>query len=100
MIAFLMIMLAATPAIQGNSSGKHNQAASGCGCHSNGGGITATNDFPTSYTAGQVYSINIGHAGAGTLVGGFNVVVNKGTCLLYTSPSPRDYAASRMPSSA
>ena len=23
-----------------------------------------------------------------------------GTCLLYTSPSPRDYAASRMPSSA
>ena len=22
------------------------------------------------------------------------------TCLLYTSPSPRDYAASRMPSSA
>ena len=24
----------------------------------------------------------------------------KGPCLLYTSPSPRDYAASRMPSSA
>ena len=29
------------------------------------------------------------------------VVNQKGlTCLLYTSPSPRDYAASRMPSSA
>ena len=27
-------------------------------------------------------------------------VVDAGTCLLYTSPSPRDYAASRMPSSA
>ena len=25
---------------------------------------------------------------------------NKDCCLLYTSPSPRDYAASRMPSSA
>ena len=25
---------------------------------------------------------------------------NIGDCLLYTSPSPRDYAASRMPSSA
>ena len=25
---------------------------------------------------------------------------NKNFCLLYTSPSPRDYAASRMPSSA
>ena len=24
----------------------------------------------------------------------------RSTCLLYTSPSPRDYAASRMPSSA
>ena len=28
------------------------------------------------------------------------LVVNKLSCLLYTSPSPRDYAASRMPSSA
>ena len=27
-------------------------------------------------------------------------IVNLDTCLLYTSPSPRDYAASRMPSSA
>ena len=26
--------------------------------------------------------------------------LNARTCLLYTSPSPRDYAASRMPSSA
>ncbi|GAB5790388.1 hypothetical protein JMUB7518_27760 [Staphylococcus aureus] len=26
--------------------------------------------------------------------------VSRITCLLYTSPSPRDYAASRMPSSA
>ena len=26
--------------------------------------------------------------------------VRCGVCLLYTSPSPRDYAASRMPSSA
>ena len=28
------------------------------------------------------------------------IKTNKKTCLLYTSPSPRDYAASRMPSSA
>ena len=28
------------------------------------------------------------------------VVIRDYTCLLYTSPSPRDYAASRMPSSA
>ena len=28
------------------------------------------------------------------------VIKSSGSCLLYTSPSPRDYAASRMPSSA
>ena len=33
--------------------------------------------------------------------GAFDVVVNSaGTCLLYTSPSPRDATLSRMPSSA
>ena len=31
------------------------------------------------------------------LIDAFDIVRN---CLLYTSPSPRDYAASRMPSSA
>ena len=32
-------------------------------------------------------------------VGGMTKIED-GACLLYTSPSPRDYAASRMPSSA
>ena len=31
---------------------------------------------------------------------GKDVIIEANTCLLYTSPSPRDYAASRMPSSA
>ena len=31
---------------------------------------------------------------------GLDVMQSFGGCLLYTSPSPRDYAASRMPSSA
>lgn len=76
----VLLLLAAAPAIEGNSSGKHNHASAGCYCHSNSGGITATNDFPTSYNAGQVYNINIGHTG-GTqaFVGGFNVMVDKGT---------------------
>ena len=30
----------------------------------------------------------------------YKALLNKLNCLLYTSPSPRDYAASRMPSSA
>ena len=33
-------------------------------------------------------------------LGGDPGVSVSATCLLYTSPSPRDYAASRMPSSA
>ena len=41
-------------------------------------------------------------AGRSNLASGFmsRVANEYGTCLLYTSPSPRDYAASRMPSSA
>ena len=31
---------------------------------------------------------------------GLDIGCGAGSCLLYTSPSPRDYAASRMPSSA
>ena len=34
------------------------------------------------------------------LIDNGKVICTPGGCLLYTSPSPRDYAASRMPSSA
>ena len=33
-------------------------------------------------------------------IGGIDAATKINYCLLYTSPSPRDYAASRMPSSA
>ena len=38
--------------------------------------------------------------GAGDGVGGDELVLAVGPCLLYTSPSPRDRTRSRMPSSA
>ena len=52
-----------------------------------------------------VWWIGIGHAG--TLISAvlllfrqkWRMAINR-SCLLYTSPSPRDYAATRMPSSA
>ena len=42
----------------------------------------------------------IGVGGAGMAAALFAAMEGASVCLLYTSPSPRDYAASRMPSSA
>ena len=47
-------------------------------------------------TSGGVYGLERGYC---LMVGGADTAVST-CCLLYTSPSPRDYAASRMPSSA
>ena len=49
--------------------------------------VYALNPFSMTWENGNRYAI-LGPSGCGK------------TCLLYTSPSPRDYAASRMPSSA
>ena len=53
----------------------------------------------------QVYEMvkSLGKDGKGRLKKGANEVTKaaeRGTCLLYTSPSPRDQRGSRMPSSA
>ena len=45
-------------------------------------------------------SLNWGEMGYVTGIGSYGGVNQYKDCLLYTSPSPRDYAASRMPSSA
>ena len=39
-------------------------------------------------------------AGTTTQIGGLTLIGKNYTCLLYTSPSPRDATLSRMPSSA
>ena len=46
------------------------------------------------------YLVVAGGGGSGSATGTGNGIGGGGACLLYTSPSPRDYAASRMPSSA
>ena len=48
-------------------------------------------------------NVDKSYDGKQLVVKGLNLDIEEGefvTCLLYTSPSPRDYAASRMPSSA
>ncbi len=83
-LALLMValLIVAVPPTEGWSAGKHNQANTGCTCHQNGGGITATHNFPSTYMAGMMYSISIGHTG-GTQAfnGGFNVLVDKGNLM-------------------
>ena len=49
---------------------------------------------------GRAASILLADAGAKVLVADKDEILAKNTCLLYTSPSPRDGLLSRMPSSA
>ena len=72
-----MVML--SPVIEANSSGKH-YSSGGCGCHSSAPSVTISENFPSSYTAGQTYSIQLSVSGgtSGTH-GGFNIEVDKGT---------------------
>ena len=81
-LGLIALLILAVPPIEGSSSGKHSQANQGCTCHSNGGGVSATHNFPTTYMAGTMYTINIGHSG-GTQAfsGGFNVMVDKGNLM-------------------
>ena len=73
------LLIAAVPSIEGNSSGKHSQAGSGCGCHSNMGGVTVSHNFPSSYAPGATYSIQVAFQGTGNPSGGgFNVEVSQG----------------------
>ena len=76
-LATLMLLLGMAPLLNADSTGKPN-SSNGCGCHSSGS-VTPTHDFPSSYTPGQIYSINIGMSGgpSGTS-GGFSLTVDKG----------------------
>ena len=72
-----MVML--SPIIEANSNGRH-YSSGGCGCHSSGSSVSISENFPSSYTAGQTYSIqlSVSSSVSGTY-GGFNVEVDKGT---------------------
>ena len=50
--------------------------------------------------SGMRASLELAKSGLKTAVVSKVFPTRSHTCLLYTSPSPRDYAASRMPSSA
>ena len=60
-------------------------------------GVVVTSEKASSYQGKAVKTVI---AAAAALVACSAIAAPSYVCLLYTSPSPRDYAASRMPSSA
>ena len=74
----------------------------------NGGGVAVKGDHSVEWSGGSVTGNTAKNNGSGVYVaesveamevnGDVNITGN--TCLLYTSPSPRDGSTSRMPSSA
>ena len=90
----------------GNAAGSNTVcstvvAGGGGGGFNTGGGGGAGQVTPTSGSsvAVQSYTITVGGGGPGQCTGG-PAPARDGSCLLYTSPSPRDGLLSRMPSSA
>ena len=78
-LSAILIVLTMVPAIDGKITGKHNSSG-GCSCHNSGSAPTVNHNFPSSYTPGQTYSIQVSATGgiSGT-DGGFSLSVNKGS---------------------
>ena len=77
-ITIIMILLAFAPSIEGKPTGKAD-ASSGCTCHYSAQSVTANHNFPTSYTPGTIYNIQITmQGGVVGAQGGFALEVDKG----------------------
>jgi hypothetical protein len=80
LLSAVVVMIALTPVIEANSGGKHFSSG-GCNCHGgSSSSVVISENFPSSYNAGQTYSIQISVSGgvSGTY-GGFNVEVSQGS---------------------
>ena len=80
LLSAVVAMVLFTPVFEAKSSGIHSSSG-GCNCHgSTPSSVSISENFPSSYTAGQTYSIQVSVSGvvSGTH-GGFNVEVDKGS---------------------
>ena len=80
LLSAVVVMIALTPVIEANSGGKHFSSG-GCGCHGgSSSSVVISENFPSTYNAGQTYSIQVSVSGgvSGTH-GGFNVEVSQGS---------------------
>ena len=78
-VIFLLLSSASHMAVA-NSGGRYN-SSNGCGCHGGSAASpTPTHNFPSTYSPGQSYSLNIGmNGGVSGSKGGFNLQVSGGT---------------------
>ena len=80
LLSAVVVMIALTPVIEANSGGKH-LSSGGCSCHGgSSSSVAISENFPSSYNAGQTYSIQVSVSGgvSGTH-GGFNAEVDQGS---------------------
>ena len=80
LLSAVVAMVVLTPVIEANSGGKHFSSG-GCNCHGgSSSSVSISENFPSSYTPGQTYSIQVSVTGGVTGThGGFNVEVSKGS---------------------
>ena len=113
-ILVVFALIAAVPPIHANSLGVHSQAGQGCTCHSQSAttSITPVHNFPTQYSPGFIYTINISYTGGSQQNGaGFNVedssnglqqpgtgvvVDTSGSSVTHTSPGQTSWTFSWM----
>ena len=77
-IAIIMLLLAFAPSIEGKPTGKAD-ASGGCTCHYSGTAPTPGHNFPSTYTSGQLYNIQITmQGGVVGSEGGFALDVDQG----------------------
>lgn len=79
LLSTIVAMVMLSPIIEASSNGKHGSSG-GCGCHGSSASVTISENFPSTYIAGQTYSIQVSvSGGVSGSQGGFNVEVDKGS---------------------
>ena len=77
-LSFLLLAVSGANLVDANSSGKY-QSASGCSCHYGGSATVSMSGQPSTYTAGQTYTLSISvSGGVSGSNGGFSLEVDKG----------------------
>ncbi|MCH1421890.1 MAG: hypothetical protein L7U62_00160 [Candidatus Poseidoniaceae archaeon] len=76
----ILMLLAATPAIDANSGGKTGSSSSGCSCHYSGASVSPSmSGLPTAYTPSTTYSLTWNGGGTTSGQGGFNLDASSGS---------------------